>query len=35
DDDKEHKTPSYLVNMENGNELIGDLDPVAPPVIGA
>ncbi|WP_072688079.1 hypothetical protein [Rhodococcus marinonascens] len=34
-EDAEHKTPSYLINMDNGNELIGDLDPVAPPVIGA
>ncbi|MEV0945591.1 hypothetical protein [Rhodococcus sp. NPDC049939] len=34
-EDTEHETPSYLINMENGNELIGDLDPVAPPVIGA
>ncbi|MFD4366870.1 hypothetical protein [Rhodococcus sp. NPDC058521] len=35
DDDKEHKTPSYLVNVDNGNDLIGPIDPVAPPVIGA
>lgn len=34
DDDTEHKMPSYLINVENGNELIGDLAPVAPPVIG-
>ncbi len=34
-DDKEHKTPGYLINMDNGNELIGTLDGVAPPVIGA
>ncbi|RVW03364.1 hypothetical protein [Rhodococcus spongiicola] len=34
-DDTEHKTPDYLINMENGNDLIGDLDPVAPPVLGA
>lgn len=33
-DDTEHQTPSYLINVENGNELIGDLAPVAPPVIG-
>ncbi|RVW04119.1 hypothetical protein [Rhodococcus xishaensis] len=35
DDDTEHKTPDYLINMDNGNELIGDLHPVAPPVLGA
>ncbi len=34
DDDKEHKTPSYLVNVDNGNELIGTMPKVAPPVIG-
>ncbi|WP_143153653.1 WXG100 family type VII secretion target [Rhodococcus rhodnii] len=26
DDDKEHKTPGYLVNVDNGNELIVALD---------
>ncbi|AOW93987.1 hypothetical protein BFN03_18535 [Rhodococcus sp. WMMA185] len=33
-DDKEHQTPDYLINVDNGNELIGKLPPVAPPVIG-
>ena len=32
--DEEHKTAGYLVNEENGNMIIGDFDPVAPPVIG-
>ncbi|NLE79037.1 MAG: hypothetical protein GX610_05545 [Rhodococcus sp.] len=35
DDDKEHETPSYLVTVDNGNELIGPIDRVSPPVIGA
>lgn len=35
DDNNEHKTPSYLVNVDNGNELIGRLPKTAPPVIGA
>ncbi|WP_054247125.1 hypothetical protein [Rhodococcus opacus] len=35
DGDTEHQTPSYLITVDNGNELIGKLDPVAPPVIGA
>lgn len=34
DEDKEHKTPSYLVNVHNGTELIGPIDPAAPPVLG-
>ncbi|MFD4368455.1 hypothetical protein [Rhodococcus sp. NPDC058521] len=34
DDDTEHKTPDYLVNVQNGNELIGDLPRGAPPVLG-
>ena len=34
EDDKEHKTAAYLVNVENANELIGDMPRVAPPVIG-
>ncbi|MFD4366676.1 hypothetical protein [Rhodococcus sp. NPDC058521] len=34
-DDKEHKTPGYLVTLDNGNELIGKMPSVAPPVIGA
>ncbi|WP_187776285.1 hypothetical protein [Antrihabitans cavernicola] len=33
DEDGEHKTPSYLITLENGNNLIGDLPKVAPPVI--
>ena len=32
--DEEHKTAGYLVNEENGNLIVGDFDPVAPPVIG-
>ncbi|TQF65593.1 hypothetical protein FK531_21075 [Rhodococcus spelaei] len=35
EDDEEHRTPGYLVNVDNGNELIGDLPRVAPPVLGA
>ncbi|AOW92562.1 hypothetical protein BFN03_07180 [Rhodococcus sp. WMMA185] len=35
DGDKEHKTPGYLVTLDNGNELIGKFPAVAPPVIGA
>ncbi|NLG56385.1 MAG: hypothetical protein GX542_12205 [Rhodococcus sp.] len=35
DKDKEHKTADYLVTLENGNELIGKMPPMAPPVIGA
>jgi hypothetical protein len=34
EEDKEHKTPSYLVNVDNGNELIGPLGKATPPVIG-
>ncbi|QNG18156.1 hypothetical protein G4H71_03200 [Rhodococcus triatomae] len=34
-DDKEHKTPDYLVTLDNGNELIGKLPTTVPPVIGA
>ncbi len=34
DEDKEHKTPSYLISVDNGNELIGELPKVAPPVLG-
>jgi hypothetical protein len=33
-DDKEHRTASYLTNEDNGNLIVGDFDPVAPPVIG-
>lgn len=32
--DEEHKTAGYLVNEENGSMIVGDFDPVAPPVIG-
>ncbi|HEX7659759.1 MAG TPA: PPE domain-containing protein [Pseudonocardiaceae bacterium] len=34
EDDDEHSSPSYLVSEENGNEIVGDLPPTAPPVIG-
>ncbi|MGU3435834.1 WXG100 family type VII secretion target [Actinomycetes bacterium M1A6_2h] len=34
DHDGEHNTPGYLVNVDNGDELVGDLPLVAPPVIG-
>lgn len=33
-EDKEHKTPGYLINEDNGNELIGELPTVGPSVIG-
>lgn len=35
DDEQEHKTPDYLINIDNGNKLIGSMPLVAPPVIGA
>lgn len=35
DDDAEHRTPGYLVNVDNGSELIGNLPLAAPPVIGS
>ncbi|NKS22315.1 hypothetical protein GS467_14020 [Rhodococcus hoagii] len=35
DDDAENKTPGYLVNVDNGSELIGNLPLAAPPVIGS
>ncbi|MFD1811827.1 hypothetical protein [Rhodococcus gannanensis] len=35
DDDTEHNTPGYLVNIDNGNELVGSIPLVAPPVLGA
>lgn len=35
DDDKEHETPTYLITVDNGNDLVGPIEPVAPPVIGA
>lgn len=34
DDDNAHKTPGYLVNVDNGSELVGKLPLAAPPVIG-
>ncbi|MFC7451232.1 PPE domain-containing protein [Rhodococcus daqingensis] len=34
DEDTEHRTPGYLVSVQNGSELIGDLPKVAPPVLG-
>lgn len=34
DGDNEHKTPGYLVNVDNGSELVGRLPLAAPPVIG-
>ena len=34
DDDKEHKSADYLINLDNGNELIGKMPKVAPPVLG-
>ena len=33
-EDGEHKTAGYLTNEDNGNLIVGDFDPVAPPVIG-
>jgi len=35
EDDYEHNTPSYLITEEHGSEIVGDLPPVSPPVIGA
>jgi hypothetical protein len=34
-EDTEHQTPSYLVNEDNGNEIVGDMGMVVPPTIGA
>lgn len=34
-DDAEHATPGYLVTVDNGNEIVGVLPLVAPPVLGA
>lgn len=34
DNDTDHATPGYLVDVSNGSELIGDLPLVAPPVLG-
>ncbi|MDG3015868.1 hypothetical protein [Speluncibacter jeojiensis] len=35
EEDDEYRPASYLVNIDNGNELIGELPWVVPPVIGA
>ncbi|OZC49471.1 hypothetical protein CH286_08005 [Rhodococcus sp. WWJCD1] len=34
DNDTDHATPGYLVDVGNGSELIGELPLVAPPVLG-
>ena len=34
-DDDEHKIPSYLIDVDNGNKLIGKIEKVSPPVLGA
>ncbi|MFD4468357.1 hypothetical protein ACFWPA_08700 [Rhodococcus sp. NPDC058505] len=34
EDDTEHATPGYLVTVDNGNDLVGSLPLVAPPVLG-
>jgi hypothetical protein len=34
DDVSPRRTPGYLISIDNGNELIGPLPKVAPPVIG-
>jgi hypothetical protein len=34
DDGSTHRMPGYLVSLDNGNELIGPLPKVAPPVLG-
>ncbi|MDI9917008.1 hypothetical protein [Rhodococcus sp. IEGM 1379] len=34
DDDDTHQTPGYLINLDNGNTLIGDLPMVTPSVLG-
>lgn len=33
-EDIERNTPSYLINEDNGDEIVGDLGTVSPPVIG-
>lgn len=33
-DDGEHKSAAYLVNEDNANDIVGDLPPTVPPVIG-
>lgn len=34
EDDKEHKTASYLIHEQHGEELVGKIEPVAPEVLG-
>ncbi|MGH3621460.1 MAG: hypothetical protein ACRDQ5_06675, partial [Sciscionella sp.] len=34
DEDQEHRTAGFLVDEEHGNEIVGDIEAVAPPVIG-
>ncbi|MCW2690617.1 MAG: hypothetical protein JWR37_5507 [Mycobacterium sp.] len=34
EDNGGHRTPGYLITIDNGNELIGPLPKVAPPVLG-
>lgn len=34
EDDDEHETPDYLINMDNGSELFGNLPKASPGVIG-
>ena len=34
DDPASRRTPRYLINVDNGNELIGPLPKVSSPVIG-
>ncbi len=35
DDPASRRTPRYLISIDNGNELIGPLPKVSPPVIAA
>ncbi|MBV8931810.1 MAG: hypothetical protein JOZ47_07475 [Kutzneria sp.] len=34
EEDGEHKSAAYLVNEENANDIVGELPPTVPPVIG-
>ena len=34
EEDSVHETPGYLINVDNGNELVGEMPPAAPPVLG-
>lgn len=34
EDDDDHATPSYLINVDNGNELFGETIKASPGVIG-